>query len=537
MHQQLLFVLVLLFIVLLLVMLAQKIKIAYPIFLVLAGLAISFIPAIPKISINHELIFLIFLPPLIYEAAWYTSWNDFWRRKGTIAFLAFDLVFFTSMVVAFTAFGIIPGFSLPLGFLLGGIISPTDAVAAENILTGMKVPKTILIILKGETLVNDASSLIVCRFALAAVVTGSFSMPAAVGEFVLVTGMGVFIGLAGAHLMYAVHRFLPTTPNINTALTLMTPYILYLGAEQFHFSGIMAVVSGGLYLSFRSLELFSKGETRLNMVGTWNTITFMLNALVFIIIGLDLPEIINGLGNHSIFGAIKYGVLISMVTIIVRFIWVYPVLYVRKWLSKATREGPSLGWKGPLIMGMAGMRGGVSLATALSIPVFIGSNVPFPFRNLILFITFIVIFITLVLQGLVLPLVIKLLRIKETDDVILEDREHDDIRARLIKVALQRLNDKYALEVGDNERLGTLKNNLEKEIVNTNLQVRSWEFAKKEHEKTELFNTVLRDIYSVQRKELFTLRKEKKFNDELIRELLVQIDLDELKIESSNKLV
>ena len=242
MHHTLLLVLGLLFVVFMLVMLAQRIRIAYPIFLVIAGLCISFIPGTPRLHLEPDLVFLIFMPPLLYEAAWYTSWNDFWKWKRPIVLLAFGLVFFTSTIVAYTSTATIPDFNLALGFLLGGIISPPDAVAAATVMRGMKVPKRMMTILEGESLVNDASSLIVFKFALAAVLTGVFSMQQATGQFFLVAGMGIVVGLAGAHIMYVIHRFLPTTPAIDAALTIMTPYILFLTAEQVGFSGVVAVV-------------------------------------------------------------------------------------------------------------------------------------------------------------------------------------------------------------------------------------------------------------------------------------------------------
>lgn len=407
MHHTLLLILGLLFIVFLLVMLAKHIKVAYPVFLVIAGLGISLIPGVPKLHLDPELIFLIFLPPLLYEAAWYTSWNDFWKWKRPISQLAFGLVFFTSLVVAYVSSSLIPGFTLALGFLLGGIVSPPDAVAAATVLKGMKVPKRLLTILEGESLVNDASSLIVFKFALAAVLTGSFSLQEATGQFFIVAGMGVVIGLVGAHIMYVIHRFLPTTPAIDAALTVMTPYILFLAAEHFHYSGVMAVVSGGLFISYRSHEVFQNGNTRLNMLGVWTTMIFVMNALVFILIGLSLPEIVAGLGAYSISDGIIYGLVISAIVIALRFLWVYPNLHFPRWFLPKERKEPSPGWKLPMVMSWAGMRGVVSLATALSIPMMMNDGTVFPYRNLIVFVTFIVIFVTLVFQGLTLPFLIK----------------------------------------------------------------------------------------------------------------------------------
>ncbi|MCW3162481.1 Na+/H+ antiporter [Chryseobacterium sp. WLa1L2M3] len=530
MHHTLLLILGLLFVIFLLVMLAQRIKIAYPIFLVIAGLGISFIPNIPQLHLDPELIFLIFLPPLLYEAAWYTSWNDFWKWKRPISLLAFGLVFFTSMVVAYATSSIIPGFTLALGFLLGGIVSPPDAVAAATVLKGMNVPKRVMTILEGESLVNDASSLIVFKFALLAILTGTFSMQEAVGQFFLVAGMGIVVGLVGAHIMYVIHRFLPTTPAIDAALTVMTPYILFLAAEHFHFSGVMAVVSGGLFMSYRAHEVFQTGSTRMNMLGVWTTMIFVMNALVFVLIGLELPEIINGLGDYSIADGIKYGLIVSTIVIVLRFLWVYPAAHVPRWLSAKVRKDPSPGWKGPLIISWAGMRGVVSLATALSIPLLMTDGTNFPQRNMIVFITFVVIFVTLVFQGLSLPFVLKLIKLEEIDNLIPEEEQQVGIQLRLNNIALQLLNERYAAYLSENELVKFYKSNLETDIRNMGLQLHSLECKESQQRDIEVYHKILLDTYTLQRKELFLLRKEQFFSDEEIRKAELQLDLNELKI-------
>lgn len=533
MHHTLLLILGLLFAVILLVLLAQRIKIAYPIFLVIAGLGISFIPGIPQLHLDPELIFLIFLPPLLYEAAWYTSWNDFWKWKRSIALMAFGLVFFTSLIVAHASSSVIPNFTLALGFLLGGIVSPPDAVAAATVLKGMKVPKRLMTILEGESLVNDASSLIVFKFALLAILTGSFSIQEATGQFFLVAGMGIVVGLVGAHIMYVIHRFLPTTPAIDATLTVMTPYILFLAAEQFHFSGVMAVVSGGLFMSYRSHEIFKTGSTRLNMLGVWTTMIFVMNALVFVLIGLELPEIIDGLGEYSVTDGIKYGLIVSAIVIALRFLWVYPIAHIPRWLSAKARKDPSPGWKGPLVISWAGMRGVVSLATALSIPLLMTDGTNFPQRNLIIFITFVVIFVTLVFQGLTLPFVIKLIKLKEIDDIMPEEEQQAGIQLRLNNRALKLLNEKYSADIKENELVGFFKSNLESENKNIEQQIQSLECNETEQQEIERYHKVLADIYAQQRKELFQLRKEKFFSDEEIRKAEMQLDLNQLKIEGA----
>ncbi|WP_026631089.1 Na+/H+ antiporter [Dyadobacter alkalitolerans] len=529
MHENLLLVLGLLFVVMLLVMLANKIRIAYPIFLVLAGLGIGFIPGMPVVKINPELIFLIFLPPLLYEAAWYTSWKDFKKWSASIALLAFGLVFLTSFVVAFAATSYIPGFTLSLGFLLGGIISPPDAVAATTVLKGLKVPRRTITILEGESLVNDASSLIVFRFALAAILTGTFSINQASSQFFLVAGMGIVVGLAGAHIMYAVHRFLPTSSAIDATLTLMTPYLLFLSAEHFHFSGVMAVVSGGLFMSFRAHEIFTTGETRMNMKAVWHTLIFVMNALVFILIGLELPEIVGGLDNISIYQAVKYGLLISLVTIILRLVWAYALADLPWWVNKRMKNVPRSGWKNRLIIGWAGMRGVVSLATALSIPLLMSDGTEFPHRSLIIFITFVVIFSTLVYQGLTLPFIVKLLGIAELDPVLPENEQQAAIRLRLDTVAFQRLNARH-ITAGSNSLVKAYAEKLKHEIEGHQKFLVSVEACINRASERQEFQQVIADIHELQRKELFKMKKEKTYTDEAIRKAEHLLDISDLKI-------
>src|SRR5687767_11627230 len=255
-------------IIIALVMVANKLRVAYPIILVLGGLTISFTDFFSHVNIKPELIFLIFLPPLLYEAAWQTSWKEFWKWRRLIATFAFLIVIITACVIALASRALIPGFTLALGFLLGGIISPPDAISATTIMRRVKVPKALVSVIEGESLLNDASSLIVFRFALAAVITGQFHFQQAATSFVLVIVMGILIGLAVGLIFYAIHRLLPTTPSIEIVLTLATPYCMYYLAEQFHFSGVLAVVSGGLFLSSKRQRILNY-QSRIEGVNVW----------------------------------------------------------------------------------------------------------------------------------------------------------------------------------------------------------------------------------------------------------------------------
>lgn len=530
MHHSLLFILILLLVVFILIMLGQRLGISYPIFLVVAGLALGFIPGVPLISIDPELIFLIFLPPLLYESAWKTSWNDFWKWRRPISLLGFGLVIFTSYAVALFAESTIPNFTLALGFLLGGIVSPPDAVAASSVLKGVKVPRRVLTILEGESLVNDAASLIVFRFALVAVVSGTFDFGTAAASFFLVTILGILIGLAVAHVFYLIHRFLPTSPSIDTALTFMAPYFMYLAAESFHYSGVMAVVSGGLFLSYRSHEIFNH-QSRIQAYGAWNTVGFVLNGLVFILIGLQLPSIVNDLGDYALSEAVTYALLISALTIVLRIVWAYIFAFVPRILSRKIRETESSpGWEGPLVIGWAGMRGVVSLASALSVPVMLSSGEAFPQRSLILFITFGVIFITLVVQGLTLPAVIRFTKIRDMDGVMPEEEQETGIKLRLMQASLRRLKEHHLNAVNESELVECLQQQLENDISVFARKMESLECATCDRMERDRYKTVLQDLFHVQRQELVQLRKERLFSDDELRKQEAFLDLDEARI-------
>ncbi|HEY4155243.1 MAG TPA: Na+/H+ antiporter, partial [Puia sp.] len=447
-QESLLLILSLLFAVSMLTILSKKLHISYPIFLVISGLLIGFIPGIPAVSLDPDFVFLIFLPPLLYAAAWNTSWKDFWEQRRNISLLAFGLVIFTSAAIAFLSHAMIPGFSLALGFLLGGIISPPDAVAASSVLEELKIPKRIVTILEGESLINDASSLIVFRFALLAVITGEFTFWKATGDFFLVGGLGIVTGLGIAYIIYNIHRLLPTSPSVDTALTLISPYLMYIAAEHFHYSGVMAVVSGGLFLSFRSHIIFTY-NSRIQIYSFWETLNFLLNGMVFILIGLQLPQIVGGLNEYSLSTVIFYAVVISLVTIIIRIIWVFPGAYIPRLLSRKIRIGENRPpWKSVFLVAWSGMRGVVSLAAALAVPLTLSGGKAFPQRDLILFITFIVILFTLVLQGLSLPWLIRVLKIGDAGEDQTAEQEAA-IRLRLAWAALNHMQNHYSGELNE----------------------------------------------------------------------------------------
>jgi Na+/H+ antiporter len=523
----LLLVIALLFVVSMLAMLSSRLRISYPILLVLAGLGISIIPGIPQIRLDPDVVFIIFLPPLLYSSAWNTSWHEFWSMRRPIGMLAFGLVLLTAVAVAYFSNWLIPDFPLALGFLLGGIVSPPDAIAASSVLENLKVSKRVTTILEGESLVNDASSLIVYRVALVVLTTGQFAFWKAGADFLFVIFAGIGIGLAIAHIVYGIHRWLPTTPTIDTAITFISPYLMYITAEHFHSSGVLAVVTGGLFLSYRSQDIFDYGS-RLTATSVWNVFVFLLNGIVFILIGLQLPAVIRGLGEYSLRAAIGYGVIISVVAILVRLLWVYPGAYLPRLISRRIRQRerrPSS--KQVFIIGWSGMRGVVSLAAALAIPIALPGGEGMPHRNLILCITFIVILITLVFQGLSLPWIVRWLKIG-TDDGEREKRLN--LKLRLDRVALDHINSGYADEVASIEPFSLLKARYERKIDLTT------GILEKEGKPDMipgfmiLFRQLQLDLIRLQRGELALMRHRNEFPEELMRSEEFELDLEEARI-------
>lgn len=502
-------------------MLANRIKVAYPVLLVVAGLLISFLPGLPVLHINPELIFIIFLPPLLYEASWAISWKELWFWRRIIGSFAFVVVFLTALSVAFVANAFIPGFSLALGFLLGGIVSPPDAVSANAILKFVKLPKAMSSILEGESLLNDASSLIIFRFALIAVATGQFIWYHAAVNFVWMLVGGIGIGLLVGWLFMKAHKYLPTDSRMDVILSLITPYVMYMAAEKAHSSGVLAVVSGGLLLSNKR-HLFLNGPSILRGVNVWESLVFVLNGLVFMLIGLDLPEITSGLHDIRLSSAIGYGLLISAVLIIGRILTAYGAviftMIAKNFITVADTRNPGL--KRPFVLGWAGMRGVVSLAAALSIPLYMANGNPFPQRNLILFITFVVILITLSVQGLTLPFIIRTLKIEERDNPLTEEEADSIIRTELAKQTIQYIVDHYEENLNESQFLQQITD--------------KWKSKADEDAALSMspkIKSIYLDILNQQRQWLHVKNQSDiHLNEEVIRKHLHQIDIEEEKL-------
>jgi len=471
------------------------------------------------------LIFFIFLPPLLYEAAWQVSWKEFWKWRRVITSFAFPIVILTSCVVAFACYLFIPGFTLALGFLLGGIVSPPDAISATTIMRQVKAPKSLVSIAEGESLLNDASSLIVFRFALAAVITGQFHFHEAALSFLFVIVLGALIGLAVALILYIIHRYLIRSTSVEIVLTLVTPYIMYYFAEYFHFSGVLAVVTGGLFLSSRRQTMLTY-KSRVQGFNVWANLVFALNGIIFLLIGLQLPSIVQQLGGISLARAIRYGLIISFVLIIARFLCTFGASIFTRFISRfITVADANPGWKGPIILGWAGMRGVVSLAMALSIPLLVNGR-PFPYRNLILVITFIVILVTLVFQGLTLPWVIRKTNPADNNPIT-EQEQEVIIQKKIAKASLELLEEKYTEKRKQNEHLNNLFARLQLDLnfFQQDLQ----ELVNGAGNSLVDFQRIYLELLDRQRKLLADMNQRSEFDEDLIRKYLALIDIEEFK--------
>jgi CPA1 family monovalent cation:H+ antiporter len=399
---------------------AGKIKIPYPILLISAGIGIGFIPSLPKVEINPEVIFLIFLPPLLYDAAFNINFRQFRVNLNTISTLAISLVFMTVTGIAVIAHYCIPGITWPLGFVLGAILSATDAVAAMSITKGLGLSHKTNTILEGESLINDASALVAYRFAVAAVTGAAFVFWRASLDFVILLGGGIVTGATMGKILAFIVKRTQNEPLVVISFMLIMPFVTYLFAEEIHVSGVIAVVTLGLVISRFSRQVFPE-QLKNQSKAIWELNLFLLNGLIFILIGLQFPYILGSIDQKMILPYIGYAFLITITALAIRMFRVFMQQIglenaVKKNSRKISRHA-LLDFKNSLIISWSGMRGIVSLAIALGLPKKLYDGTPFPFRNEIIFISVATVLFTLIGQGLTLPWLVKKLAIdKETEE-------------------------------------------------------------------------------------------------------------------------
>jgi Na+/H+ antiporter len=511
-------VLVLLAAVVVLATLANRIGTPYPIFLVAGGLVLALIPGLPEVHLEPDAVFLLFLPPILFSAAYFTDWRAFKANRRPIGLLAVGSVLATTCGVAIVAHTVVDGMTWPVAFVLGAIVSPPDAVATVAIVQRLGIPRRIVTILEGESLVNDATALVTYRFAVAAVVTGSFSLFEASRRFPLVAVGGAAYGLVfGIALIKILPKLLGDTP-IGITATLLAPAAAYIPAEELGLSGVLATVAAGLVLGRKAPVIFPP-EGRTQGVATWSTVIFVINGLVFILIGLQLPTVLDGLDDWSSSELAWYGLAVSATTIVLRFVWVFPATYLPRIIIPTINEtDPKPPWQAPALIGFAGLRGVVTLAGALALPLEVDGGAPFPQRDLVLFLSFCVILATLVGQGLSLAPFVRWLGIA---DERLSEQEELLARRETTLAALSRLAEL---------RTEPWVPSLTATLLNAELEHRLEHFPESlamddtDGDHLEAHDRLRRELLDVQHRTVLRLRNEGQISDEVLHR--VQYDLD-----------
>jgi Na+/H+ antiporter len=518
-------ILVLLVVAAALAVAAERLKIPYPILLVLGGLGLAFVPGLPAVKIDPELVLLLFFPPLLYAAAWFTSWRDFAANSRPITLLAVGLVVVTTTAVAWIAHAVIPGMSWSVAFVLGAIVSPPDAVAATGVTQRLKVPRRIVTILEGESLVNDATGLVAYRFALAAVATGNFSFTQAGGRFAFVAAGGVAVGLAVGWLVAQIHRRMEDF-ELETVITLLTPYAAYIPAEHLGVSGVLATVAAGGYLGWRNPQLLS-ALTRFRGQGVWRVLLLLFNGLVFILIGLQLASIralTTGIPWPSLIG---YAAAVSGVVILARLIYVPIGTYLPRLLSRRIRErDPNPPWQAVALIGWTGMRGIVSLALALALPLALPNGSPFPQRAVVVVVSFAVILATLVVQGLTLPAVIKALKLNDDGADLREERE---ALRQASEAAVKRLTEIDDISIINPQLMERVRLPYAQRLERLTEQTREDPECRLTEGESATFRRLRGEALDAERKVIVALRNQGRISEEVLHRVQEALDLEALQ--------
>ncbi|GGJ76498.1 Na+/H+ antiporter [Streptomyces camponoticapitis] len=504
---------------------ARRTPVPPPLLLVTAGLGAAYLPGVPSYVLDPDVVLPLLLPPLLHMAAVDSSYLDLRANLRAVGLLSVGYVLFATLAVGYLAYLFIPDLPLTAALVLGAVIAPPDAVAATAIARKLGLPSRITTILQGESLVNDATAITAFKVALAAAVGEGASWAGGIGEFALASLGGIGVGLV---LMVPLHwlRTHLREALLQNTLSLLIPFVAYAAAEQVGASGVLAVVVVGLYLGHRSWQV--DFATRLQEDAVWRMVSFVLESVVFALIGLQLPYVLKGLGSYGGMEVAGYAVGVFVTVVLVRYIWVYPATFVPRWLSRRIRERePDTNWKAPLIVGWAGMRGVVSLAIAFSIPLTVHDGDDFPARNLVLFLTFTTVIGTLVVQGLTLPVLIRKLKLPGRDRYA-ETLAEAQAQSRASLAAERRLD-----ELLSDER-NALAEPLVERLRNVLERRRNsvWERLGTVNEITgesadHTYRRLSREMIGAERDVFVTLRDERRIDDEMLRTLLRRLDLEE----------
>jgi monovalent cation/hydrogen antiporter len=506
---------------------AEFTDVPYPILFVLGGLTLGFVPGVPNVVLQPDLVLIIVLPPLLYSAAFFSSLRDLRRNVRSISLLSVGLVLATTFGVAAIAHALIDDLSWRAAVVLGAIVSPTDPIAATSIAARFSVPRRVVTIVEGESMVNDATALIVYKFAVAAVVSGAFSLSDATMEFFGNAVGGIALGLAVGWLVAQVRRRLDDPP-VEIALSLLTAYFAYLPAEALGVSGVLAAVTVGIYLGWHAPELVTSPSTRLQSQAVWEILVFMVNAFLFALLGLQFQELVNSLDGYSAATLIGYGALVGATVIVLRILWVFPNTYVPRFLfPKLRARDPYPPWQYPMLVSWMGMRGAVSLAAALALPLETDAGAPFPARDLIIFLTFCVILVTLVFQGLTLPALIRALRVEDDGGA---EREELKARKHAAKAAIARIDDLAAEEWVREQTADRMRALYDYRLRRFAARFDDGDDGALEQQSMS-YQRLRREALDAERAAVFDLRNRGIINDEVMNRVVRDLDLEDTRLE------
>jgi monovalent cation/hydrogen antiporter len=510
-----------------LVVAATFTEVPYPILFVVGGLAAGFVPGIPNVELNPDLVLVIVLPPLLYSASFFSSLRDLRANLRPISLLSIGLVGATTFAVAAIAHAVIDELSWEAAVVLGAVVSPTDPIAATAIAQRLNVPRRVVTIVEGESLINDATALILYRFAVAAVVTGTFSLTDAGLEFVGNAAGGIAIGLVAGWAVAQVRRRLDDAPTEIT-ISLMTAYFAYLPAVALDVSGVLAAVTAGIYLGWRAPRLVTSPATRLQLLAVWEILVFVLNALLFVLLGLQFQRLLDALGGYSAVTLVGYGALVAGAVIAIRIVWVFPFTYLLRRLSPRVRDrDPSPPWQQTLLVAWTGMRGAVSLAAALAIPLETDAGAPFPARDLIIFLTFCVILATLVLQGLSLP---RLIRSLDVDDDGGAEYEENKARLHAAKAAIARIDALAAQDWVRDQTADRMRALYDYRLRRFKARFDDGDDGALE-EQSLSYQRLRREALEAEREAVVELRNRGLINDEVMYRVVRDLDLEDTRLE------
>lgn len=498
-----------------------RLRLPQEVVLLVGSLFLGFLPGVPRLTLDPSIVFFLFLPPILFAAAYFTSWRDFKMNLRPISLLAIGLVVFTTAAVAWAMRSLIPGMTWPVAIALGAMVSPPDASAATSITRKLGIPRRLVTIIEGESLVNDATALVLYRFALAAVATGAFSIQLGLAKFLWMGGGGILVGLIIGRAGMWFYRRMPET-RAQILMSFLTAFASYSVGEHLGVSGVISTVTAGLHFG-HWLPVKATAEIRIEAKATWDFVLFVINGFVFALMGLQLPSVLQNLSGYSAGQLAVYAITLSIIVVVVRFLWVFPATYVPRWVSAAlSKRDPAPPWQAVVALSYTGMRGIVSLAAALALPV--GNE--FPMRDLVIFLTYATILTTLLIPSLTLPSLLRYLGLKAGDENFREEMNARLITTRAVAEAFSDLEKKH---VRASISLEQMRRRYERRI-------RTFESNLKAEPYSELFEDdrearlLLRDMIELERGALIKLRNDGAIHDEVFHTIARELDLEDLRL-------